>query len=217
MCSANSIVARGGRIVDHAFEPGRIYSSLFLTRDELLSDEELSNAVRFVVIRDLRDTMMSLYFSLKLSHPTGHELVETTRETLQRLPEEEGLLHLIENRLQRIAELQSSWMGHDDLVLRYEDLITNPLPTLESALIDRLRLPLAKRALNRAIRRTHFQTVFKRKLGDEKVDSHGRKGLPGDWRAHFTPEVRRQFVSKFGPALIVTGYEQDDSWVLAAA
>jgi lipopolysaccharide transport system ATP-binding protein len=186
---------------------------MFLTREEVVAHPELTGAPRFVVIRDLRDTLISLYFSLKLTHPRGHSLVEATRATLQDLTEEEGLVYLIENRLRRIAVLQCSWIGHGDLVLRYEDLVTNPSVTLEAALIDRLRLPISRSSLHRAIRRTHFQKVFKRKLGDENVNSHGRTGLPGDWRRHFTPDVRRHFEHKFGEALIFTGYERDDQWV----
>jgi Sulfotransferase domain len=209
-------VAEGGSLADYVFEPGRIYSAMFLTREEVVAHPELMGTPRFVVIRDLRDTLISLYFSLKITHPDGYSLVEATRVTLQNLTEEEGLLYLIENRLRRIAALQCSWIGYGDLLLRYEDLVTNPLVTLETALVDRLRLPISRPSLRRAIRRTHFQKVFKRKLGDENVNSHGRTGLPGDWRRHFTPEVRRHFAQRFGEVLISTGYERDDQWVRAA-
>jgi Sulfotransferase domain len=208
--------AQGCPFADYVFERGRVYSAVFLTRDELEAHRELDGASRFVVIRDLRDTLISLYFSLKVSHPSGHRLVDTTRETLQDLPEEKGLLYLIENQLHRIAALQSSWIGHDDLVVRYEDLITNPFATLEGALIEQLQLPVSAAALQRAIRRTHFQNVFKRRLGDERIESHGRKGLPGDWRTRFTAEIRRRFAEKFGNVLTATGYEADDRWVEAA-
>jgi lipopolysaccharide transport system ATP-binding protein len=206
-------VAGGVSLADYVFEPGRVYSAMFLTREEVAAHPELTEVPRFVVIRDLRDTLISLYFSLKISHPTGHSLVGATRATLQNLEEEDGLLHLIENRLHRIAALQCSWIGSGDLVLRYEDLVTHPSATLGAALIDRLQLPISRTSLHRAIRRTHFQNVFKRKLGDENVNSHGRTGLPGDWRRHFTPSVRRHFADKFGEVLISTGYERDDQWV----
>lgn len=207
-----SKVARDGNVADYVLEPGRVYSAMFLTRDEVAAQPELKEAKKFVVIRDLRDTVVSLYFSLKVSHPLDHGLVKSTRETLQKLPEEEGVLELMQTRMQRIVTIQRSWIGRDDLVLRYEDLVTNPCATLEAALIDRLQLRISRSALQRAIRRTHFQKVFKRKLGVEDVNSHGRNGLPGDWRNHFTPEIRRQFADRFGDALIATGYEKDNRW-----
>jgi len=189
---------------------------MFLTRDEVTAHAELEGVSRFVVIRDLRDTLISLYFSLKVSHASGHRLVDSTREMLQDLSEEEGLLHLIENNLSRIAALQTSWLGHDDLVLSYEDLITNPISTLKNALIERLRLPVSVAALERAVRRTHFQKVFRRRLGEEQIESHGRQGLPGDWQARFSPTVRRRFAERYQDVLKVTGYETDDRWVDAA-
>ena len=110
----------GCKVADYVFQSGRVYSAMFLTRDEVTAHAELEGVSRFVVIRDLRDTLISLYFSLKVSHASGHRLVDSTREMLQDLSEEEGLLHLIENNLSRIAALQTSWLGHDDLVLSYE-------------------------------------------------------------------------------------------------
>jgi Sulfotransferase domain len=213
--SRDNDMVRGGKLTDHVFEQRRVYSGMFSTRDEITAHPELAGVTRFIVIRDLRDTLVSLYFSQKISH-TPNSMVEKTRPMLQKLPEEEGLLYLVQNRMQKMAEIQRSWIGRGDLVLRYEDLVIKPCATLESALIDQLRLPVSRDALRRAVRRTHFQTVFKRKLGVEDVKSHGRKGLPGDWHHHFTPEIRRQFSKKFGDILIVTGYERDDQWVRAA-
>lgn len=204
---------RGVSLTDYVFKEGRVYSGMFLTRDEVEAHPQLARVSRFVIIRDLRDTLVSLYFSLKVSHSVASEFVSKERVTLQDLSEEEGLLHLIQNRMQRVAAIQRSWFGQDDLVVRYEDLVADPYATLELALIDRLKLAVPRHALRRAIRRTHFQNVFKRKMGVEDVKSHGRNGLPGDWRNRFTPSIRRQFAERFGKTLIDTGYEQDDQWV----
>jgi len=57
--------------------------------------------------------------------------------------------------------------------------------------------------------------AFGRKLGEEDITSHGRKGTPGDWKNHFTPALRRQFGEKFGDLLIATGYEKDLAWMQA--
>ena len=209
-------VALDHKLKDHIFEPGRVYAAMFLTRGEVDAHAELAGARRFVVIRDLRDTLVSLYFSLKVSHGAGHRMVDTMRETLDTLSEEEGMLQLVNHRLHRIAALQASWIGGDDIVVRYEDLIANPAETIQSVLINRLQLPVTARAVSRAVRRTHFQKVFKRKLGDKNLRSHGRTGMPGDWRNHFTPEIRRQFEQRYGDLLVASGYEQDDQWASVA-
>src|SRR5262249_7213471 len=49
--------------------PGAIYPTVYVTRDEFEAVHLPPGARHFTVIRDLRDTLISAYFSLKLSHP----------------------------------------------------------------------------------------------------------------------------------------------------
>jgi len=51
-----------------------------------------------------------------------------------------------------------------------------------------------------------------REKGEEDVTSHFRKGEPGDWVNHFTPELKHEFKDRFNEVLVKTGYEQDDQW-----
>jgi hypothetical protein len=51
-----------------------------------------------------------------------------------------------------------------------------------------------------------------RDKGEENVKSHYRKGVPGDWVNHFTPEHKHAFKERFNDVLIKTGYEDDDNW-----
>ena len=186
---------------------------MFLTREKFLLHPELQDCRRFIVIRDLRDTLVSLYFSIKLSHPHDAQgRAPRHRTELQEIGLEEGLLHLLANELPGAAAMQSSWLGHDDIFLRYEELLADGFPILRELLLDRFALPVSEAVLARAYRRTHFERVYKRKLGEEDVNSHGRKGAPGDWVNHFTPVVRRRFAEMFGALLIGTGYEKDNTW-----
>jgi lipopolysaccharide transport system ATP-binding protein len=204
--------ATGGDIARHVFAPGRVYRAMFLTREEFQAHPELRDIKRFIIIRDLRDTLVSLYFSLKISHPLDNPSVEVQRKILHGLSEEEGLAHLIDTHIASVAHLQRSWLGHGEILLRYEDIMADPLGQLRAAWIDRLELPVPPGALDRAIRRTHFENIYRRRLGEEDVASHGRRGAPGDWRNHFTPGIRRHFAGKFGEVLIATGHEPDDTW-----
>lgn len=205
--------ATGGDLSRHYFEPGRVYPAMSMTRQQFFAHPELRDIKRFVVIRDLRDTLISLYFSLRYSHPLDAKgQTQMHRDKLNSVHAEEGLLYLIEAQVPGAAAVQSSWLKHDEILLRYEDLLENAFELLRDVLIGRLELPVTEAALTRAIERTHFERVFKRKLGEEDVQSHGRKGLPGDWKNHFTPEIRRQFSGKWGQLLIDTGYEKDLAW-----
>jgi len=212
-------VAADGDLSRHVFQPGRVYRAMFLSREDFMAHPELREIKRFVVLRDLRDTMISNYFSAKVSHaidkriPNMDQLL-ARREILRGLSQEEGLLYLMENVTPRTAMLQRSWLDQGEIVLRYEEMVLNPCAFFRTLFLDTLQMPVSPATIDRAVRRTHFQTVYGRKLGEEKVDSHGRNGLPGDWRNHFTPELRKKFGEAFGDLLVKTGHEPDDRWIL---
>lgn len=54
-----------------------------------------------------------------------------------------------------------------------------------------------------------------RKLGQEDVKSHYRKGTPGDWRNHFEDIHYDYFYEHYQHVLTKLGYEQDSSWILS--
>jgi lipopolysaccharide transport system ATP-binding protein len=206
-------VAADGDLAKHVFAPGRVYGAMFMNRDQFLAHPELAEAKRFVVLRDLRDTLVSLYFSLKISHPLEPD-GRTARERAVLLEKdfEDGMRHLMATQLASVARLHRSWAGSGELVLRYEDLILEAEPKLTDLFLNRLQLPLSERTLRRAIRKHSFETRFRRKLGEEDPASHGRQGAPGNWRKHFTPALTAEFAATYGDALIAAGYERDDAW-----
>lgn len=203
-----SVMPRGTRVAEasagdlgqHVFEVGRVYPSMFMTREEVLAHPELNGTKRFIVIRDLRATLTALYFSLKMSTPSGDaEAGRTFQDALKSEDEEMGLIAMIDSRLARIAAIQNSWFKQGEIVLRYEDLLENGADLLRDAFIRRLALPVSESALTRAIR--------------SAPSERGRRTGAIDWRKHFTPKVRTHFAEKFGQTLIDAGYEKDLAWV----
>jgi hypothetical protein len=55
-----------------------------------------------------------------------------------------------------------------------------------------------------------------RKPGKEDQSSHYRKGIAGDWRNHFTPEIEKEFKAKYGDLTVKMGYESDTNWGIEA-
>lgn len=193
---------------------GHIYPGLMLTRDEFLSRPEFSEAKRFVMIRDLRDTLVSHYFSLKNTHaPDKHGRVEEARNYLKSTDIENGLIYLFERDLERLVAVQRSWLEGDDVVVRYEDLIQNDVAGFEELFTDRLNLPVPRRYIRPAVEACQFENVFGRKLGQKDESAHGRQGLPGDWKNYFTPKVAEAFQKTAGNVLKLGRYESDDSWM----
>lgn len=199
-----------------AFYPGHVYPSMFITHREFVSRPEFSDSKRFVIIRDLRDAFTSHYFSLKATHALDKlGRVKTARDHLQTASKDDGFLFLFERDLDRLVEIQSSWLSAGELVLRYEDLITGDVEGFTELFVGKLQLPVTPKQVRRAVDASRFETVYKRKLGEVDENSHGRQGLPGDWRNHFSPAVRQAFAARAGDLLIRAGYEQDASWVSA--
>ena len=199
----------GGDLASHYFEPGRIYPAMFMTREQFMDHPELHDVKRFIIIRDLRDTLVSLYFSLKNSQPLkSQSKTLELREKLSVINREDGLLYLLEVQLPGAAAVQSSWLNHDEIVLRYEDLIENAGHLLSETLIEDLEMPVSESAVARAVRRAGF----KQRPGKEDIQSHGGLSMPGDWKNHFSETLRKAFAEKWGQLLIDTGYESDLAW-----
>ena len=191
--------ASGGDLAQHVFETGRVYPSMFMTREQVLAHPELNGCKRFIVIRDLRDTLAALYFSLKMSaRSDGQSLGNELRDALSERDEEAGLLYLIDARIADIAAIQASWVKQGEIVLRYEDLLENSFDLLRDAFVGKLALPVSERALTRAIECAPIE--------------RGRRTGAVDWRNHFTPKIRERFSEQFGQLLIDAGYEKDLAW-----
>lgn len=207
------VAEASGGLAQHVFAPGRVYSAMFLNREKFDAHAELRDAKRFIVIRDLRDTLVSLYFSLKVSHPVDASAkTQTHRDRLNSTSLDDGLIYLMDGQLRGVARMQQSWLGGEEIIVRYEDLIEDCFGVLNRTLIEQLTMPTTKAALARAVRRSRFERVFQRPLGSQDVASHGRQGLPGDWKNHFSREIRQRCAEQFGDLLIATGYEKDRAW-----
>ena len=77
--------------------PGGIYPAVYVTKRIFDRKRKPENCQQFVVLRDLRDTAVSAYFSLKLSHPPVGD-VEKIRRRLNSRDFEDRMLKY--------------WLGH---------------------------------------------------------------------------------------------------------
>ena len=209
-------VSRGRAPERFDFGKARIYS-LFMSHGEFLAHPELLGVHRFVVIRDLRDTLVSDYFSLRDTHdPDKAGAIQSFRDVLKARDLESGLNYLIEHRAERHAAIQRSWLGTETILLRYEEMLRDDLAIFSHLFLETFGHSLSADRLRRVVEANRFENVFQRPLGKEDPKSHGRQGAPGDWRRYFTPSNRANFQARFGDLLVATGYEADGSWVTTA-
>jgi len=183
-----------------------------MTKEDLAKVAPL-DAKLFVVIRDLRDTLVSAYFSIKYSHPMVNDEIVALRRKLLELDQEAGFLHLLDDWLPQCARIQLSWIEAGEPVLKYEDLLEDDLELLKSALIQKCGLPVSPEDLRKAILDNRFESLTRgRKRGAEEILAHERKGVAGDWRNHFTERIKAAFKARHGGVLVAAGYEKDLCW-----
>ena len=209
-----SVRPRGYQMPSFDAVKERVFS-VFMTREEFLSHPELAAAKRFIILRDLRDTLISRYFSIRETHkPDPSGKIEAQRAELRAMSVEEGLARVMEDAgMAATAKIQRSWYGSGEIVLRYEDLLADDVALFQKLFIDQLGLPVSADKVEHAVVENRFEKKYKRKLGEEDSASHGRKGTPGDWKNHFTPRLAARFQERYGDVLPPGGYETDAGWV----
>jgi lipopolysaccharide transport system ATP-binding protein len=203
----------GNQFLSKPLRPHRVYPTLYLTRDQFERVRVPAGSRRFIVIRDLRDTLISAYFSLKISHsPLDPQMVQY-RSLLVGLKQADALLRMIRQVCTPMATIQRSWLNGPDELIKYEDLLDHEGELFPRLLIEHCQLPLGRQALAKIVAANRFEArTGGRKPGAEERRSHERKGIAGDWKNHFTDKVAKAFRETYGDLLIATGYEQDDRW-----
>lgn len=187
--------------------PGRIYTPLYINRPRF---DDSPFAVmphrKFVVLRDLRDTLVSWYFSLAKTHGENPEVLMHRRE-LQAMNKEEGLLYLLDHpHFYGLSMIGSTWLrSTDTLVLRFESLIEEPLRWFR-LILDECEIDTSPDDLAAALQRRSFEVLANRPRGTEGL-SHYRRGVAGDWKGHFTDRIAREFALRFDDLLVRSGYE----------
>lgn len=201
------------QFLQRPLEDGKVYPTVYVTREQFYSVTLPKAWKRFIVIRDLRDTLVSAYFSIKYSHQTIVPRLAKWRDALQEMDEAQGLLFLMDEWLPASAQIQESWQQSKEPIYRYEDLLENDLDILETILLKDCQLPLETARFRQIVLECRFDRVSGgRKRGEENVMAHERKGVAGDWRNHFSRQVTQTFKERFATLLIKTGYEVDANW-----
>lgn len=199
-------------------KPGAIYPTVYVAKPEfeqrLAVQQHIQPeaCIKFVVIRDLRDAVVSRYFSWKISHPVISDFITRNRAILNRLNKEAGLLYLIEDERSFLAaDIHMSWINDGALLIKYEELVEDDHAVFER-IIDYCGIDVSRKRLREIIRYNTFEAVTGRKRGQEDVNAHQRKGIVGDWSNHFTEQIKESFKQHFGGVLIKTGYENNFLW-----
>jgi hypothetical protein len=184
----------------------------------------------FHVVRDPRDMAVSAYYSHLHSHAKEEfpRLLEY-REQLRNTTQEEGLL--MELARPYVYGAMSAWDYSlpNVLELRMEDVITDPRQSFRRVFAflglldghpdswrgeDGGHFPkLTDAQVANIVGRNDFsEKTGGRRPGEEDVRSHYRKGVPGEWRSHFTERHKEYIKKNLNGLLLKLGYEKDCNW-----
>ena len=191
---------------------GKVYPTVYATKEEFDLGRLPEKWHRFVVVRDLRDTMISAYFSIRYSHPPIGA-IPRWRALLNQMDQEEGLIWVLREWLPWAAKIQLSWWMAGERLIRYEDLLRDDVRIFRQLIVEEARWPIAPERLEEIVVAHRFENLTGgRRRGEENVKEHVRKGVAGDWRNYFTPRIKELFKAHYGGVLVALGYEKDLAW-----
>jgi hypothetical protein len=191
-----------GHVWNKPAEIGRVYPCAYLGQPEFETIECAGQKRIFVLVRDLRDTLVSAYFSLRNTHEAKTPDIAYTRQMLTRLDQEQGLLYLMQSSFCAYARVQRTWRAAGAKFYHLEDCMADAPTMLGTMLEEGWGVRLSPDLLKEVADRHSFARLSGgRAPGQEDLTSHYRKGLAGDWKSHFTPAVSERFEALFGDLL----------------
>ena len=188
---------------------GPIFSASYDDWIENASDDDRA----IVVLRDPRDIVVSLVFSLGFSH------VPSTVTRLLRSPiasaSTSDRLRIGIYMLTHWSERMRSWAGISstgrEYLTLYRALIHNPHKEF-SSICQFLNWDIPPDLLYRVVQRHSFENRTGRKPGELNPFSHRRKGVSGDWVNYFDRELGADFEAAMPGLLVDLGFEESNRW-----
>lgn len=201
------------------------HADVFFQRHSRFDTKLLARAYRGVhLIRDPRDVVVSgCFYHEKASEPwldaARPDLGGMTyRQALKSQPTRAAkILFEMEHVGRETIDEMVGWDGSDPWVqeLKLESVAGDPDAAALRPVLAFLGFPEQVLPTMHAIARRRSLPGTKPAGSDQS--GHVRSGLPGEWRAHFTPQVAARFQALYGGALVELGYEPDGGWVDAVS
>jgi hypothetical protein len=152
--------------------------------------------------RDPRDRMISTFF-YRFKDKGKVEIDKTVRNDSMKVFLKKEIRLLPE----RYETQFFDWMDYGNVIsVKYEDLLTDTETELQKILeFLNLRKDIN---LKEIVAQNRFEKLSNgRKEGVEDVSNHYRKGIIGDWKTYFDPEISALYIEKMGQIHKRLGYD----------
>lgn len=158
---------------------------------------ELSKHVNIVfMVRDLRDVCVSAAYYNVYKRKVQSDF--------------EATLKIFKRSITQSPTMFAHYLEQKDLLphylLRFEDLVSDPVSTLVN-LLDHFDYKYDVSTVEETVANKTFKHMAQgRKIGEEDVGNHYRKGVIGDWRNHFTESENIEYMDRHGEIMEALGY-----------
>lgn len=169
--------------------------------------------VRYIVLfRDLRDVAVSKSFYVR-NTPWHPEHPHYVGKSIQ-----DCLAVFAERTLEDYVNWIRSWDRNADpersVILRYEQMLDDVEGCL-GRIAGLFELDASPETIREIAEKNSFRSMSGgRARGEASESDFVRKGVAGDWRNHFTPDLCELYRAKIGRFLVELGYEKDESWTV---
>jgi hypothetical protein len=167
-----------------------------------------------VVLRDPRDRIVSLAYSLTYSH-RSNPFLDAAREISLCLTPSRRLMLAIVLDGGLFAPSLLSWGGKkstaSEYVTSYEKLVNDSYGEY-ARIMAFLGWDVPDHVLRTVVDRLSFERRSGRRPGNENIYSHYRMGKPGDWRRHFDARLARLLEALLPNLVVALGYETSSDW-----
>jgi len=165
-------------------QPGIVYSGF---RHYPSFNLRIGNSNVVLLVRDPRDMLVSLYFSIMKSHiiPAGNESLRRAREQIPKVSIDEFVLQRAQGYVSTFRRYRNKLRDTNHLVFRYEDVIYEKADWLAD-MVSFTGLPTRPRDIRR-IAKHHDK-----RPEQENVSSHIRQVHPGNFRKKLSEATIRE-------------------------
>ena len=167
--------------------------------------DNIENYQILLMLRDPRDVLTSMYFSVAYSHyvpATQKDSIFTRRTNVQQQTVDEFVIDDMPNFFKKYNVCCKELMGKPNvLFVKYEDMVTDFESWLDS-IINFLKFDVNQETVSKIIKEANFD------VEEEDIYSHKRQVTPGDHKRKLAPETIERLNSEFGEILDLLGYKR---------